>query len=109
MKQIIKVFEKENVRCFEKSGEPYFSVLDVCTVLGLSNSREQTSRLEKDDVRTVDVIDRLNRNQILTIINESALYELIFKSRKPDAIKFRKWVTHEVIPAIRKYSPPAWG
>jgi len=109
MQLIIKSFVDKNVRCFIKNGEPYFSVLDVCLILGLSNSREQTSRLDKDDVCTTYVIDKLNRKQELTIINESALYQLIFKSRKEEAKEFQKWVTHEVLPSIRKtgkYSIP---
>jgi len=109
MKEITKIFGTIKIRCFDKKGEPYFSVLDSCKVLGISNSRDFTATLSKDDVDTVDVIDRLNRNQKLTIINESALYELIFKSRKQEAKAFKKWVTHEVLPSIRKtgkYSIP---
>ncbi|MCP4355760.1 MAG: hypothetical protein GY793_09065 [Proteobacteria bacterium] len=109
MKEIIKCFGKENIRVFNVKGEVYFSVLDVCVVLGLSNSRQATSRLDKDDVTITDVIDRLGRNQNLTIINEGALYQLVFRSKKEQAMKFRKWVTHEVLPSIRKtgkYSIP---
>ena len=109
MKEIVKMFEKNSVRCFEKNGEPYFSVLDVCKVLGIANSRDATGTLEKDDVCLTDVIDKLGRQQALTIINEGALYQLIFKSRKESAKTFRRWVTHEIIPSIRKtgkYSIP---
>ena len=68
-----------------------------------------TSRLDPDDVAITDVIDSMGRNQKLTIINEGALYQLIFRSRTIEAKAFRRWVTHEVLPSIRKtgkYSIP---
>ncbi len=99
---IIKKFNENDVRIFDIKGNPYFSVYDVCEVLGLSNSRVATSRLDKNDVTIRDVIDSMGRNQKLTIINEGALYQLIFRSRKSEAKSFKKWITHEVIPQIRK-------
>ena len=68
-----------------------------------------TSRLDSDDVTITDVIDSMGRNQKLTIINEGALYQLMFRARTETAKQFRKWITHEVIPSIRKtgqYSIP---
>ncbi|MCP4985413.1 MAG: Bro-N domain-containing protein [Colwellia sp.] len=108
-KEITKIFNESNVRIFTVNDNPYFSVLDVCNVLNISNSRMATSRLDSDDVTITDVIDSMGRNQKLTIINEGALYQLIFRSRTKNAKEFRKWVTHEVIPSIRKtgkYSIP---
>ena len=102
MKEIIKSFEDKAVRVFDISGDVYFSVLDVCTVLGIANSRQATTRLDKDDVTITDAIDRMGRNQKLTIINEGALYQLVFRSKKTNAVSFRRWVTHEVLPQIRK-------
>ncbi len=102
MKDIVKIFNDKPVRIFEINKEPYFSVLDVCRVLDIKNSRDATYKLDKDDVAITDVIDSMGRNQKLTIINEGALYELIFKSRKESSRQFKKWVTHEVLPAIRK-------
>ncbi len=99
---MIKVFNENSVRVFNIKNNPYFSVLDVCKVLNISNSRMATSRLESDDVTITDVIDSMGRDQKLTIINEGALYQLIFRSRTKNAKEFRRWVTHEVIPSIRK-------
>ena len=101
-KELIKTFNDHDVRIFDIKGEPYFSVLDACNVLNISNSRMATSRLDPDDVTITDVIDSMGRDQKLTIINEGALYQLIFRSRTKDAKQFRKWVTHEVLPSIRK-------
>ena len=101
-KEITKIFNDSNVRIFSLNGEPYFSVLDVCNVLNISNSRDASSRLDSDDVSITDVIDSMGRPQKLTIINEGALYQLIFRSRTKNAKEFRKWVTHEVLPSIRK-------
>lgn len=109
-KELVKTFNESNVRIFNIKGNPYFSVLDVCNVLNISNSRMATSRLDSDDVTITDVIDSMGRKQKLTIINEGALYQLIFRSRTKDAKQFRKWVTHEVLPSIRKtgkYSIPS--
>ena len=106
---IVKQFQNKNVRIFDKKGNPYFSIYDVCKVLDISNSRDATSRLDKDDVGITDTIDSMGRKQKLTIINEGALYQIIFRSRKEEAKAFKKWVTHEVIPSIRKtgkYSIP---
>ena len=109
-KEIIKIFNESNVRIFTINNSPYFSVLDVCNVLNISNSRDASSRLDPDDVAITDIIDSMGRPQKLTIINEGALYQLIFRSRTKNAKEFRKWVTHEVIPSIRKtgrYSIPS--
>ena len=102
MKEIIKSFGDKDVRVFQISGEIFFSVYDACSVLGISNSRDATSRLDRDDVGTTDTIDSMGRTQKLTIINEGALYQLIFRSRKQEAKKFKRWVTHDVLPQIRK-------
>jgi len=102
MKEITESFKDKNVRIFDIKGDPYFSVFDVCKVLEMSNSRMATSRLDPDDVTITDVIDSMGRPQKLTIINEGALYQLIFRSRKEEAKEFKKWVTHHVLPSIRK-------
>jgi len=109
MKEIKKTFCGKDIRCFTIDGEPYFSVYDLCKVLDLSNSREQTKRLDKHGVRRTYVIDRLKRQQELVIINEPNLYQLIFKSKKKESQDFKKWVFEEVLPSIRKtgkYSIP---
>lgn len=104
-------FEELAVRIMDQDGAPWFVLVDVCRALDIANSRHASSRLdddEKDGVVTNDTIGR--PNQKLTIISESGLYSLIMSSRKPEAKRFRKWVTSEVIPAIRRtgrYIAPA--
>lgn len=102
MNQITKVFEGSEVRILEIEGSPWFVAKDVCTVLELSNSRIALQRLDKDEVSSTYITDSLGRNQETSIINEAGLYTLILGSRKPEAKTFKRWVTHEVIPTIRK-------
>ena len=91
--------------------EPYFLANDVCNILGYINSRDAISRhVDKNyDVVIRDATDKLGRKQSVNWINESGLYSLIFGSKLPAAIKFKRWVTSEVLPALRKtgtYSLP---
>ncbi|GHT94468.1 antirepressor [Alphaproteobacteria bacterium] len=76
---------------------------DICEALELSNSRMISDRLDEDDVSLTYIIDSLGRQQQISIINESGLYNVILLSRKPEAKKFKSWVTHEVLPSIRKH------
>lgn len=84
------------------NGEPWFVLSDVCKVLEISNSRNISSRLEPDE-KGVTLVDTLGGAQQMTIINESGLYTVILRSDKPQAKPFRKWVTSEVLPSIRKH------
>jgi anti-repressor protein len=95
-------YDGADVRTVIIDGEPWFVAIDVCQALDIANSRDAVNRLDEDGVGTTDIIDSMGRGQTPTIINESALYELAFQSRKPEAKRFRRWITHEVIPAIRK-------
>ena len=90
------------VRIILIDDQPWFVAKDVCNILGLTNSREALRSLD-DDEKGVSNADTLGGKQKVQIVNESGLYALIFKSRKPEAKKFRKWVTSEVLPAIRKH------
>jgi prophage antirepressor-like protein len=83
------------------NNEPYFSAKDVCFCLGLENSSQAISKLDEDE-KGVIISDTRGGKQKLSAVNESGLYNLIFQSRKPEAKAFRKWVTSEVLPAIRK-------
>lgn len=74
---------------------------DVCRALGLGNSRQTLSYLD-DDEKGVITSDTLGGKQEMSTINEPGLYSLILRSRKPEAKAFKRWITHEVIPAIRK-------
>ncbi len=102
-------YEGAQVRTVQRDGEPWFALADVCRVLGVRNSRDTASRLE-DDEKGVEQIDTLGGTQKMTIINEPGLYSVILRSDKPQAKSFKRWVTHEVLPAIRKtgqYKTPA--
>lgn len=95
-------FKGQQIRTVDKHGETWFVARDVCAALGLGNGRDAVSRLDEDGVGNADVIDALGRTQTAMTVNEAGLYELIFQSRVPDAKAFKRWVTHEVLPAIRK-------
>lgn len=90
------------VRTIEKNEEVWFILNDVCAILEIANTRDTKSRLDKGEVGTTDVIDSLGRTQKMTVINEYALYECVLLSRKPNAKQFKRWITREVIPQIRK-------
>ncbi len=94
-------FVAQSIRVIMRGDEPWFVTADVCSALTIANSRDAVSKLD-DDEKGVANTDTLGGNQELSIINESGLYSLILTSRKPEAKKFKKWVTSEVLPAIRK-------
>ena len=91
-----------NVRIFLQDNEPWFVAKDVCDCLDLSNSRKALSRLE-DDEKGVTLSDTPGGKQEMATVNEYGLYSLVMSSRKPEAKEFKRWVTHEVLPSIRKY------
>ena len=96
-------YEEFIVRVVNIDGETWFVANDVCEVLTIQNARRAVKeQLDSDDVRSTYVIDSVGREQATYIINESGLYNLIFQSRKPEAKVFKKWVTSEVLPSIRK-------
>ena len=94
-------FENFPVRAINRNGEIWFVAADVGAVLELTNVRASVALLD-DDEKGVNTIDTPSGKQEMSIINESGLYALILRSRKPEAKRFRKWVTSEVLPAIRK-------
>lgn len=85
----------------EIEGEPWFVASNICKILEISNPRDAISRLDDDEKNTVAINDGIG-NPNKNIINESGLYSLILTSRKPEAKTFKKWVTSEVLPSIRK-------
>ena len=89
------------VRVIMRDSEPWFVAKDVCECLDLANSRDAVSRLD-DDEKGVGKADTLGGSQDMMLISESGLYTLVMRSNKPDAKVFRKWVTSEVLPSIRK-------
>ena len=95
-------FEGHQIRMLVKDGEPWWVLKDVCNALGIMNHRDAVSRLDKDCVGQTDAIDALGRIRKTNIVNEAGLYQIAFISRKENARRFRKWVTSEVLPSIRK-------
>lgn len=100
-------FNSTNVRTVtDEQGNPWFIAADVCKVLEIGNVSQAVSRLdddEKSDITTNDTSSNgVTQKRSMTIVNESGLYSLIMKSRKPEAKAFKKWVTSEVLPSIRK-------
>ena len=86
-----------------EDGETWFHAGDVCAVLGFGNPWQALdSHVDEDDLQKLEAIDALGRTQQVNYINESGMYALIFGSTKPEAKLFKRWVTHEVLPAIRK-------
>lgn len=100
--QVFK-YKGEQVRTVERDGEVWFVAKDVCDALGLSNARKAVKSLDEDEKNTVTIGYGNRGNPNMTVINEPGLYRLIFKSTKAEAKEFTRWVTHEVLPDIRKH------
>lgn len=100
----VTIFRKDEfgaVRAVTLEGEPWFVAADVCRALGLGNSSDVIKRLDKDE-RTLVSIEGASNGLPVNAVNEPGLYALILGSRKPEAKAFKRWITHEVIPEIRK-------
>ena len=109
MNNKIKVFENAEfgpVRTMAINGEPWFVASDVCNALDIGNPSQAISRLDDDEKVTLTTNEghsgKLGGAQMLNVISEAGLYSLILKSRKPEAKAFKRWITHEVLPSIRK-------
>lgn len=98
-------YNGNEVRTIQKDGEPWWVLKDVCDVLNIENHKDLPKRLEDDEVGRFDLPHPQSRNKTLEMlcINESGLYNVILRSDKPEAKPFRKWVTSEVLPSIRKH------
>jgi len=94
-------FEGQEINIFDQKGEPWFLASEVCDVLEIANPRDAVSTLD-DDEKDVVITDTLGGQQARNVISESGLYSLVLRSRKPEAKRFKKWVTSEVLPQIRK-------
>ena len=99
--QVFNYGENTPVRVRVMNGQTWFVAKDVCKVLGISNHKDAVSRLDDDEMRGVGITDLIGRTQRMSAVSESGLYHLVFQSRKPEARKFRRWVTGEVLPQIR--------
>lgn len=93
-------YNGNEIRTIEKDGEPWWVLKDVCSVLGLKNPTVIADRLEEDEVTKFNLGGLSGETNI---INESGIYNVILRSDKPEAKPFRKWVTSEVLPSIRKH------
>ncbi len=101
-------YQEKQVRTVLKDEEPWFVAADVCAILDLNTSeavngkgRSETEGLE-DDEKGIDIVDTPGGKQSVIVVSEPGLYALVWKSRKPEAKTFKRWITHEVIPQIRK-------
>jgi prophage antirepressor-like protein len=99
-------FDGSPIRTLKIDGEPRFVLTDVCGVLEIENSRDVAGRLDDDEKAEVGITDTssngVTQRRSMTVINESGLYSLILTSRKPSAKRFKKWVTSDVLPTLRK-------
>ena len=112
MNELTQVFEGKQVRIIEQDGEPWFVAKDACDILGLEQVSRALDRLDQDQRGLVKVTHPQAQGKLIEMasVTESGLYELIIRSDKPEAKRFRKWITSDVLPAIRKrggYLSPA--
>ena len=98
----IFTYNSNEVRTVEMNGEPWFVLKDVCEVLGLTDTGRTAERLDPDELTRTTLVSG-GQNREMFVINESGLYSVILRSDKPEAKPFRKWVTSEVLPSIRKH------
>ena len=99
----LEVFQyaDREVRTISIDGELWFVLADICGVLGIANSGNVAARLDEADIRQTDIRSG-GQTRSVTIVSESGMYEVVIRSDKPEARRFRWWVTHEVIPSIRR-------
>jgi prophage antirepressor-like protein len=109
MENKLEIFKNEQfgeIRTVIIGGEPWFVLKDLCVALSLSNPSRVVERLDDDDVKKIDPNFELGSqnpsNTPINIVNESGMYNVILRSDKPEAKQFKRWLTHEVIPQIRK-------
>lgn len=98
----IFVYSGEQLRTVQRDDGLWWVLRDVCRVLNIGNVTDTKKRLDPDEVDLTDLIDSMGRVQSTTIINEPGLYAVILRSDKPEAKAFKRWVTHDVLPSIRK-------
>ena len=95
-------YSGQQVRVIDRDGNPWFIAKDACDVLGLDNVGQALAGLDDDERGFITIADGTPGNPNRAIVSEPGLYSLILRSRKPEARAFKRWVTHEVIPSIRK-------
>lgn len=100
----IQIFDNRQfgqIRATLKNGEPLFVVTDVCTALDVKDTNKATTRLDEDELTRIKIVSGGQGREVLAV-TEPGLYALVLGSRKPEAKAFKRWVTHEIIPSIRK-------
>lgn len=96
-------FENTSLTILGDILNPLFIAKQICDVLGFANHKDAIkNHVDPEDVCKIEILDRLNRKQLVNCVNESGLYALIFGSKLPKAKQFKRWVTNEVLPAIRR-------
>lgn len=97
-------FEGHEVRMIERNDDPWFNVIDICEALDFKNPASAVStHVDEDDLLKAEGIDSMGRTQIFSYVNESGMYTLTLANRKPQSKRFRKLVTSEILPSIRKH------
>ena len=100
----LKIFENHQfgeIRVIEQDGEPWFVAADVCRALELEDTGRATARLDEDELTRIKIVSGGQGREVIAV-NEPGLYSLVLGSRKPEAKTFKRWITHEVIPSIRR-------
>lgn len=95
-------YEDHTVRVVTIDGEPWFVLADLCKVLDLAKPSRVAMRIA-DDMKGAHLMSTLGGDQEMTIVSEAGMYEVVIRSDKPEAVAFRRWVTSEVLPSIRKH------
>ena len=101
----LQVFKNESfgeVRTVMRDGEPWFIATDVCKSLDIEETGKATSRLDSDELTRIKIVSGGQHRDVIAV-NEPGLYTLVLGSRKPEAKAFKRWITHEVVPSIRKH------
>ena len=101
MNEIVKLYTDHPVRIVDRDGEPWCVAKDVCAVLEIAKVDSAIRSLDEDE-KDAHSMSTLGGVQEMSIVSEAGLYSLVLRSRKPEAKAFKRWVTHEVLPSIRK-------
>lgn len=105
MSNEMQVFNNDQfgkIRAITRDGEPWFVAVDVCRALEVGDTGKATGRLDDDELTRIKIVSGGQSREVI-VVSEAGLYGLVLGSRKPEAKEFKRWVTHEVIPSIRKH------
>lgn len=94
-------FDEQLVRVVDRDGQPWFAGKDICTALGIKDHNQALETLD-DDERGTCTVPTPRGEQSMIVVSEPGVYRLVFRSRKPEAERFKRWLAHEVLPAIRR-------